>query len=363
MMLSVNMNMKQFLTIVFCSLVVSSISLPIQQSLASPAPEECSTALEIVLSMPETFSTLEALILAASPADPGFYADLSNPTAAFTVFAPTNDAFEELLELFQLTPEAALATSPEELDTILKYHVLPGVALSSSDITEGDVLDTVLGAPLVADLPVIKSTSDEVEVVQADVVACGGIIHVIDGVLLPITEEELDILEGAPEEETPEEDLPIGPGCSTPLALAFGLDDFAILEALVTFVFELDPSFYALINDPTAELTILAPVNSAFENLLDTLGIRLGQFIQNESNKALVDALLKYHIIPSANTLEMLASGATVVTSLGSELSLDLPVIEGAFSNATVTSGDVIACASFIQVLDSVLLPVDPEDL
>ena len=90
--------------------------------------------------------------------------------------------------------------------------VLPGVALSSSDITEGDVLDTVLGAPLVADLPVIKSTSDEVEVVQADVVACGGIIHVIDGVLLPITEEELDILEGAPEEETPEEDLPIGPG-------------------------------------------------------------------------------------------------------------------------------------------------------
>lgn len=127
-----------------------------------------------VASSTEGFSTLVAAVGAAD------LVDTLNSEGPFTVFAPTDDAFAAL-------PPGVLDALllPENKDTltkILTYHVVPG-AVMAADVTDGDVA-TVEGQT------VTLSTADGVTingatVIQADVVADNGVIHVIDAVILP----------------------------------------------------------------------------------------------------------------------------------------------------------------------------------
>lgn len=97
----------------------------------------------------------------------------------FTVFAPADEAFAQLPaeQLDAALKDAAL------LRTILTGHVVPG-RYRASDLKGIDSLRTVGGTPLKVDLSegVRIGTA---KVVQADVEASNGIIHVIDSVLLP----------------------------------------------------------------------------------------------------------------------------------------------------------------------------------
>ena len=119
------------------------------------------------------------------------------------VFAPTNAAFEDLAELLNISIETLLALPPETLISIIRLHVVPGVAALSTDLVDGQELETLNpeGSELKVmlpegGLPVIESTGIDATVVggAADIVACGAVVHVIDKVLLPFGEEE-------PEEE------------------------------------------------------------------------------------------------------------------------------------------------------------------
>lgn len=97
----------------------------------------------------------------------------------FTVFAPTDEAFEALPAG---TLENLLA-NPDKLAAILKYHVVAGKA-TASDVVNLTSVDTVQGDSLAID------TRDGVKVgsanvVTTDVMADNGVIHVIDAVLIP----------------------------------------------------------------------------------------------------------------------------------------------------------------------------------
>ena len=104
----------------------------------------------------------------------------------FTVFAPTNRAFAAL-------PKGTLKTllkpaNKAELAGILTYHVVPG-ALMSSQITPGAV-KTVNGASFTVSTADGKVTITDgkdrtAQVVKANIAASNGVIHVINGVLLP----------------------------------------------------------------------------------------------------------------------------------------------------------------------------------
>ena len=99
----------------------------------------------------------------------------------FTVFAPTDDAFAALPAG---TVESLLL--PENLTTlqdILKYHVVPAKVLST-DLTLNQHATTLEGSDVtVTSLDPVKI--NESEVIQADVMASNGVIHVLDAVLLP----------------------------------------------------------------------------------------------------------------------------------------------------------------------------------
>jgi len=99
----------------------------------------------------------------------------------FTVFAPTDAAFEALPE--GTVEELLKPENKEQLISILTYHVVPGKVMSS-DLTDGMKAATVQGAEITVDIDG-GAMVDEAKVIQADIEAANGIIHVIDKVIMP----------------------------------------------------------------------------------------------------------------------------------------------------------------------------------
>jgi uncharacterized surface protein with fasciclin (FAS1) repeats len=101
----------------------------------------------------------------------------------FTVFAPTNAAFEKLPA--GTVDSLLLPENKEKLTGVLTYHVVPG-AYRASDITDGLTLKTVNGQSLtftMKDGSVYINDTAKVEI--ADVISSNGVTHVIDTVVLP----------------------------------------------------------------------------------------------------------------------------------------------------------------------------------
>ena len=98
----------------------------------------------------------------------------------FTVFAPTDEAFDKL-------PEGtldALLKDKEKLAAILTYHVVPG-KVPSADVAQRATATTVNGKDLKFTAADGKVMVGNATVTQADIPASNGVIHVIDTVLLP----------------------------------------------------------------------------------------------------------------------------------------------------------------------------------
>ena len=124
-------------------------------------------------------STLTTLVAAVQAA--GLVETLSGP-GPFTVFAPTNAAFDEIPdETLQslLQPE-----NKDQLTGILTYHVVSG-RLSASDLRDGQTLTTVNGAELQVRIAGGVVMVGDAVVRQADVYASNGVAHIIDDVLMP----------------------------------------------------------------------------------------------------------------------------------------------------------------------------------
>ena len=99
----------------------------------------------------------------------------------FTVFAPTNAAFEKLLKELDITSEELLAHP--DLEKVLTYHVVSG-EVKSTDLEDKMEADTVNGQKLKVDLTDGVMVNDA-KVTKADIEAKNGVIHLIDKVLVP----------------------------------------------------------------------------------------------------------------------------------------------------------------------------------
>lgn len=122
------------------------------------------------------FNTLVAAVQAAGLVD-----TLKSP-GPFTVFAPTDDAFAALPA--GTVDTLLLPENRDQLTQILTYHVVPGRFPASSLVGVHGTLTTVEGSTLNVDGRDGVRINDTT-VITPDVTASNGIIHVIDGVLLP----------------------------------------------------------------------------------------------------------------------------------------------------------------------------------
>jgi uncharacterized surface protein with fasciclin (FAS1) repeats len=126
-----------------------------------------------------TFQTLVAAVQAA-----GLVETLKGE-GPFTVFAPTDDAFAALPEgtvEMLLKPE-----NKDKLIAILTYHVVGG-SVTSSDVVKLDSAPTVQGQSVTIAVKDGSVMIDGAKVVAADIMTSNGVIHVIDKVILPVSE-------------------------------------------------------------------------------------------------------------------------------------------------------------------------------
>lgn len=147
--------------------------------------EEATVEEKTITGLASGNSDLSTLVTAVTAAD--LAATLDDENANFTVFAPANSAFDKL-------PAGTVETllKPESKATlagILTYHVVPA-AVMSSELSDGQVVKTVQGQDLTVKLMdgkvyIVDAKGGQAQVVQADVKASNGVVHVIDTVLMP----------------------------------------------------------------------------------------------------------------------------------------------------------------------------------
>jgi len=141
----------------------------------APAPTPTKTLLETAAAAGQ-FTVLAKAIEAAG------LTDLLSSKGSFTVFAPTDAAFsavpqETLMDL--LKPE-----NQAKLRSVLRYHVVPGI-YRAADVTGASSLPTIEGPGLTPRVESGTAYIGNAKIVQTDIEASNGIIHVIDAVLLP----------------------------------------------------------------------------------------------------------------------------------------------------------------------------------
>jgi transforming growth factor-beta-induced protein len=257
------------------------------------------------------FSTLVTAVVTAEllPA-------LTDPLSNLTVFAPTNDAFQDIADELGV-PVAALLGLPE-LSDILLYHVL-GTEVASASVTNGAVVQPLNNSNTLK--MTVTGTGDvfvnQAEVTTVDITADNGVVHVIDAVVLPI--------------ETVA-DVAIDNGFST------------LVTAVVTA--ELLPA----LSDPFSEYTVFAPTNQAFTDLATALNTNLNGILALPN---LADILL-YHVVGGTVLSNQLTAGP-VATLEGSDVIVSL---SGGvkINDANVTLADVPADNGVVHVLDKVIL-------
>lgn len=242
----------------------------------------------------------------------------------FTVFAPTNAAFEAL-------PSGVLASlTTQQVSDILNYHVLGSeVDAAGAIAAAGTSVPTNLNGESI-DVAVYGSGADAtvvldglVQVVETDIVASNGIIHVVDAVLLP---------------------LPEFPGTSLDAVSAY-----PILSELLGAAGGVTSVTDALSGN--SDFTLFAPINAGFEAISSTVaGLTSAQ----------LETVLLYHALSG----EISATDVVALdgSSTGTAASQDISI---ALSNGSVTLNgsttvlytDVFTSNGVIHVVDSVLIP------
>jgi transforming growth factor-beta-induced protein len=236
----------------------------------------------------------------------------------FTVFAPTNDAFNELFSQLGVTGIADI--SAETLAPILLYHVL-GEEKKSTMLAEGyyNTLSSAqsnflsLKVSLTGGVLINKNS----KVVVADVDVKNGVIHAIDKVLLP----------------------------PTVVDQALSNDSFSILVQAVV------KAGLAATLSGNGPFTIFAPTNAAFEALFARLGI---SGINDLTAEQLVP-ILKYHVVSGNIRSNQLSAGT--VTTLNGDFEVTLSPSPKINSTSDILATDVQATNGVIHVIDEVLIP------
>ena len=145
---------------------------PEPPSTEAPSPD---SPVSQILSERDDLSTL---VVALGAAEGSTLLEASEE--GFTVFAPNNDAFDAL----PTGSVAVLVETQPKLVELLGYHVVTG-RITTADLFDGQVLTTSSGAELPVSIAGDTISVGGVAIAEPDIEAANGVIHVVEGVLLP----------------------------------------------------------------------------------------------------------------------------------------------------------------------------------
>ena len=293
--------------------------LPTAEAPPAPTPDPGPGNIVEVATESGSFPTLLAAVEAAGLVDA-----LSDSSASLTVFAPTEAAFAALPEG---TLDSLLA-DPDALANVLTYHVLGSSVDASAALgLAPTTVETLNGN----DIAVTKRDDANLyvnlsKVVDYDIEASNGVIHVIDSVLLPpdLTPSTMTIAE---------------------IAQADG--NFDTLVAALTAA-----NLVGTVNDPDASLTVFAPTDAAFEELGDAA---LNYLLNNPE---ILESTLLYHVVAGAelSSIDAIAAAGTSLTMANDdEATISLGETGLMIEGANIVTTDIVASNGIIHVIDVVL--------
>lgn len=153
---------------------LAAIALSMVPFVNTTAKAADQTVVAIAAGNPD-FSTLVTAVKAAD------LAETLSGAGPFTVFAPTNAAFDKLPK--GTVEDLLKPENKAKLAAILTYHVVAGKVLAA-DVKTG-MVKTVQGTDLDVKVTTAGVTVNDAKVVKTDIVGSNGVIHVIDTVVLP----------------------------------------------------------------------------------------------------------------------------------------------------------------------------------
>lgn len=253
---------------------------------------------------------------------------------AFTVFAPTNEAFTTFLEDNNI---ASLDdVSNEDLTQILLNHVLEGVNMST-DLSTSYVSTMAIGSASATNkLSMYININNGVTlngqstVTQADITASNGVIHRVDAVI----------------------------GLPTIVTHAVANSSFSTLVSVLTDPNQ--PDFAGILSgNDGAPFTVFAPTNLAFSDLDEELAPGGIASVSNEN----LTKVLQYHVVEEANVLAAsITDNMMVTTILDQDFTINLMNEMAIITDVSGRTSEIIAtdvqCSNgVIHVVDTVLLP------
>lgn len=242
-------------------------------------------------------------------------AELELPDGPVTILAPTDEAFGAL-------PEETVKSllSPEgraTLRTILSHHVVLG-AQSSSDVLNRRTLTSAIGQQLAVDD--LAQSIGGAGIVATDVPFDGGVVHVIDAVLMPETRSITQ--------------------------LAVETDELQTLVAAVKAAGI--ASQFGAANGPW---TVFAPVDSAFAKLPEgTL-----ESLLERGNRRTLTEILGLHVVPGRIAARDLLAKKKLSTLMGAQIAVELADRKLKIGGANVVAADIQAGNGVVHLIDTVI--------
>jgi uncharacterized surface protein with fasciclin (FAS1) repeats len=325
--------MKRF-TVFPMLLIVTALVLAACAPAATPTPEP--TAIPEPTAMPEP-ELMAMDIVDTAVADGRFTTLVAAVTAAdlvetlksegpFTVFAPTDDAFAALPE--GTVENLLLPENKQALKDILLYHVVSGKVMAA-DVVGLSSATTVLGKDVAIKVDGGNVYINDAQVIITDIETSNGVIHVIDAVILPPSEEDAMM-------DKTIVDIAVADGRFTTLVAAVTAAD--LVETLSS----------------EGPFTVFAPTDDAFAALPEGT---VENLLLPENRQALKDILL-YHVVSGKVMAADVVGLSSAPTVLGKDITIT--VKDGnVYLNDTiqVIITDIEASNGVIHVIDAVLLP------
>ncbi|WP_201527451.1 fasciclin domain-containing protein [Psychrobacter frigidicola] len=156
-----------------------------QKNAPAKAPTHSQTMQEMnVVQVAQSNAEFSLLVEAVQAA--GLAGMLSEPNANYTIFAPTNDAFMQLLNETGMS-KAQLFSNKPLLTKILGYHVINGsMPIYAKDVKPGNVTMVSKDTLTVTSNGKLRDEMGRTAtLLKTDLAATNGVVHVIDKVLLP----------------------------------------------------------------------------------------------------------------------------------------------------------------------------------
>ena len=256
----------------------------------------------------------------------------------WTLFAPNNEAVDEILEYMNLGQFDALGIP--EFTEIMNYHIVPGI-WTQEDLTDGLQLASAQGQDLSISQNPLGFFVNNAQIVSTNYTAYNGVIHVIDQCLAP---------QGLP-------------GAHVMQVIAESPNHQILEEAIINLGLEDDLSFQVLIDDSydtPGPWTVFAPTDSAFGIFAQELGLTNEELLESQ----FLNSIVTNHIVQNQTTSAEMYSGNFVTNLAGTALQFEYSdstfYVIGNENTVEVTVTDLYAYNGVIHVIDAIIKPFIP---